>query len=176
MNILPSVTARKCYTGRAVLHKAFEAYFKNNDHELGSVLVRAQFANSLEHHPRHRALRSWRSNSHINQHLPFCPLALLLHLSHPTVLADLRSVVAIITHISSNPSGLPLRSLEISRIKPTAPSSPPPSKKSYAPSRWEAQCGKSCMTPSSPTNTSQERQYHSNAKSGRAYRSRNLGS
>jgi cytochrome P450 len=49
INILPSLTARKGYLGRATAAQAFQEYFSKNGHETASVLVKNRFQICANH-------------------------------------------------------------------------------------------------------------------------------
>ncbi|KAF2677803.1 hypothetical protein K458DRAFT_395607 [Lentithecium fluviatile CBS 122367] len=102
VNVLPSVTARKCTKARADLGKAFRHYFDQNEHLNGSVLVQARYNHSHEY----------------NVSVPDIAASESAYIySHEEVLKDCRDELATITTTSTAEEGTTIHSIDMISIK-----------------------------------------------------------
>ena len=124
MNIVPSVTARKGCSGRAVVSQAFEEYFRNKGHEQGSALVQSRYNNSMENKIPLADIARYEVGGAIAILVNTTPAVfwvLYYVFAHPNVLEDTRKEVSTIMTTNTNERGVVLRSLDISSIKSKCP-------------------------------------------------------
>ena len=124
INILPAVTARKGYRGRAVCFEAFKQYFANKDHEKGSSLVKARFKAC------HKYAISVDDIAHfevggilaiLENTMPAAFWMLYYVFSNPSILADLRLELSQTLQTTENAMGTTQRALDVTSIKESCP-------------------------------------------------------
>lgn len=124
MNILPSITARKGCSGRAVVSKAFEDYFRNKGHESGSVLVQNRYNTSTNCKIPLADIARYEVGGAIAVLVNTAPAVfwMLYHIfAYPDVLDGLRREVATIMTFKTREDGTVIRSLDITGVKTNCP-------------------------------------------------------
>ncbi|KAL9121434.1 MAG: hypothetical protein Q9187_002004 [Circinaria calcarea] len=124
MNVVPSITARKGCSGRALVSRAFEDYFGNKGHELGSVLVQNRYATSTKFKIPLTDIARYEVGGAIAVLVNTAPAAfwMLYHtFAYPDVLNDLRREVTTIMALRCDNDGTVTRSLDITSVKTNCP-------------------------------------------------------
>ena len=124
MNVVPSITARKGYSSRALVSRAFEDYFQNKGHELGSVLVQNRYATSTKFKVPLADIARYEVGGAIAVLVNTAPAAfwMLYHaFAYPDVLDGLRKEVGTIMASRCDQDGTVTRSLDITKVKTNCP-------------------------------------------------------
>lgn len=114
INILPAVTARKGYRGRAVCFEAFKQYFANKDHEKGSSLVKARVEACYKY--AISVILAILENT-----MPAAFWMLYYVFSSPSILVDLRLELSQTLQTTENAMGTTRRALDVTSMKENCP-------------------------------------------------------
>lgn len=126
VNILPNLTARKGYLGRATVAQAFHEYFSQNGHESASVLVKNRFKICIEHELPLEDIARFEVGGVIAIAVSTVPAAfwmLYYVYSNPDILELLRQEVGAIletTSLDASP-GTVTRTLNITELRTVCP-------------------------------------------------------
>lgn len=123
INLAPSITARKGNRGRRKVAAAFTQYFKTNGHKNGSKFVRDRYEVSVHNGCSVEDTAKFEVGGGFAMLVNTTPTVfwMLYHIfSCPNILRDTRQELATIT-LTDNVSGVPLRSLDIGRVKVDCP-------------------------------------------------------